>query len=97
MIKITLERDGVVENSFELDNAEVKAAEWGMKSIFEWVENAIRNKSRQCIDAIYKIEAERMIADPDVTNIPADKKQVILDANIKSGVERNAEYEASLK
>jgi hypothetical protein len=34
-----------------------------------------------------------MTADPEITAIPADKEAVVLDADIKSAAQRNAEAE----
>jgi hypothetical protein len=42
------------------------------------------------MDEIYNAEVERMVADPDITTIPADKDAVILEANVLSAAERLA-------
>jgi len=42
-------------------------------------------------DEIYNSEVARMTADPSITTIPADKDQVVLDADIKSAATRAAE------
>lgn len=45
-------------------------------------------------EAIYEAEVARMNADPDVTSIPADKNQVILDADVQTAAEKQAASEA---
>jgi hypothetical protein len=43
------------------------------------------------------MEVARMTADPKISTIPADKAQVVLDANIKSAATRESEAPASPK
>lgn len=45
-------------------------------------------------EAIYEAEVARMNADPDITTIPADKNQVILDADVQTAAEKQAATEA---
>ena len=45
-------------------------------------------------EAIYEAEVARMNADPDITTIPADKNQVILDADVQTAAEKQAASEA---
>ena len=45
-------------------------------------------------EAIYEAEVARMNADPDITSIPADKNQVILDADVQTAAEKQAASEA---
>ena len=77
--------------TIELNDAEVKAMEYVAFSVQDWVDNALKNRARIAIDEIYNSEVARMTADPDITSIPADKDKVVLDADIKSAVERQAE------
>jgi len=77
--------------TIELNDAEVKAMEYVALSVQDWIDNAVDNRARIAIDEIYNSEVARMTADPDITSIPADKDKVVLDADIKSAVERQAE------
>ncbi len=81
--------------TIELTDAEVKAMEYVAFSVQDWAENALKNRARIAIDEIYNSEVARMTADPDITNIPADKDQVVLDADIKSAATREAEADAA--
>ena len=56
----------------------------------EWIDNAVHERCRIAIDDIYLAEVQRMTADPNVTSIPADKEQVVLEAEVLSAAERNA-------
>ena len=81
--------------TIELNDAEVKAMEVIAVSVQDWAENSLKNRARMAIDEIYAAEVARMTDDPAITSIPADKNAVVLAANIKSAVERNAEFEAN--
>ena len=76
-----------------LTDAETKAMEHVAFSVQDWADNALKNRARQAIDEIYNSEVTRMTADPSITSIPADKDQVVLNADIKSAAERQAEEE----
>ena len=64
-----------------------------MISIQNWIENAITNKARQCTDQIVKDEIKRMQNDPNITTIPADKDEILRNAEIQIAAERQAELE----
>ena len=80
--------------TIELNDAEVKAMEYVAFSVQDWADNALKNRARIAIDEIYNSEVARMTADPDIATIPADKDQVVLDADIKSAATRAAEAAA---
>mgnify|MGYP003648713345 CR=1 FL=1 len=77
-----------------ITDAEKKALEYIALSVQDWIDNAVHNRARIAIDEIYNAEVARMIADPDITSIPADKEAAVLAADIKSVAVRNAEQEA---
>ena len=79
--------------TIELNDAEVKAIEFVALSVQDWADNALQNRARIAMDEIYDTEVARMTADPLITSIPADKEQVVLDADIKSAAVRQAEAE----
>ena len=76
-----------------LTDAETKAMEFVALDVQDWTANALQNRARIAMDEIYEAEVARMTADPLITAIPADKEQVILDADIKSVAVRQAESE----
>ena len=78
-----------------ITDAEKKALEYIAFSVQDWIDNAVDNRARQAIDEIYNSEVARMTADPSITSIPADKDQVVLDADIKSAATRQAEADAA--
>lgn len=76
-----------------LTDAEDKALRHVALDPQEWIDNAVHNRCRQAIDAIYTAEVERMTNDPDIASIPADKTQVVLDADIMSAADMQAHNE----
>jgi len=81
--------------TIELNDSEVKAMEYIAVSVQDWADNALKNRARIAINEIYNSEVARMTADPNITSIPADKDQVVLDADIKSAATRQAEADAA--
>ena len=79
-----------MEIKITLSDAETKALAYVALSPQEWAEHAVHNRCRKAMDEIYNMEVARMIADPNITSIPADKNAVVLAANIQSVAERNA-------
>lgn len=77
-----------MEIKITLTDAEAKALEYVAYSAEEWAQNAVKDRARQAMDEIFQIEVNRLLADPDATEIPADKEQVVLAANIQSAKER---------
>ena len=76
-----------------LTDAEDKALRHVALDPQDWIDNAVHNRCRIAIDDIYTAEVERMTNDPDITSIPADKTQVVLDADIQSAADRQAQAE----
>ena len=71
---------------------EEKALLTDMISIQDWLDNAVHNKARQCIDIIIE-----EVTDKKAEKVPVDEKLLIVkDAVVKTAVERQAEFEASL-
>ena len=80
-----------MEIKITLTNAEAKALSYVAYDPQEWAENAVHERARLAIDEIFQMEVQRMLNDPNTTEIPADKEQVVLDADIKMAYERQAE------
>jgi len=78
----------------ELTDSEVKAMEFVAYSVQDWIDNAIHNRARIAVNEIYDSEVARMTDDPAITSIPADKDQVVLDADIETAKERTDRREA---
>lgn len=76
---------------------EKKALEWDMISIQEWIDNAIHNKARRCIDAIVNIEIKRIQEDPLITTMPTNRMEIFRQANFESAADRQKRIENELK
>lgn len=66
--------------SITLTEVEVKALSYVMADPQQWTENAIKERARIAGDELVAAETARMLADPDVTDIPADRDAIILSA-----------------
>ena len=82
--------------TIELTDAEDKAMNHVAYSVQEWIENAAKNRANTAMEKIYNDEVERMNADDSITSIPADKNQVVLDANVKTAKEIDEENSKKL-
>jgi hypothetical protein len=72
----------------ELNEAEVKALSYVAYDPREWIQNAASNRARIAMEEIFQLEVARMLADPSITEIPADREAVVLAANIISAKDR---------
>lgn len=77
----------------ELTDAELKALEFVAFDPQDWINNAVHERCRIAMEEIFTMEVQRMVQDPSITEIPADREAVVLAANIKSAAQRNAELE----
>ena len=80
-----------MEITITLTEAETKALAYVAYDPQEWAENAVKERARIAIEEIFQIEVERMLNDPNTTEIPADKDAIVIAANIKSAAERQTE------
>ena len=71
-----------------ITDAEAKALAYVAYSPQEWADNAVHERARLAIDEIFQLEVARMLADPNTTEIPADREAVVLAANIQTAAER---------
>jgi hypothetical protein len=72
----------------ELNDAQVKALSYVAYDPQDWIQNAASNRARIAIEEIFQLEVARMLADPTITEIPADREAVVLAANITSAKDR---------
>jgi hypothetical protein len=79
-----------------LTDAEAKALAYVAYSPQEWADNAVHERARIAMDEIFQIEVARMLADPNTTEIPADREAVVLAADIQSAAERQNNAEQTL-
>jgi hypothetical protein len=76
-----------------LTDAELKALAFVASDPQDWMDNAIHERCRLAMEEIFTAEVARMVADPSTTSIPADREQVVLDADIKSAKQRHDEQQ----
>lgn len=79
-----------------ITDAELKALAYSVLDPQEWISNAAHERCRVAMEEIFAAEVARMIADPSITEIPADREVVVLAADIKTAAERHAELLESL-
>lgn len=78
-----------MEYLIKLTEAENKALSYVAEDPHEWIQNAASERARVAMEEIFQKEIQRMIADPSVTEIPADREAVVLAADIQSAKDRN--------
>lgn len=76
-----------MEIKITLTDAETKALAHVTLDPQEWAENAVKERARIATEEIFQKEIERMLADPNVKEITADREAVVLAADIKSVAE----------
>lgn len=75
--------------TINLSKEEEKALLTDMISVQAWIDNAIHNKARQCIDRVVE-----ECSDKQAQKIsPKEKLKIVKDAKVKSAAERQAEHE----
>lgn len=85
------------EYTVSLTDAQNKALAHVAYDPQEWIQNAASERARIAMEEIFQREVQRMLADPSITEIPADRDAVILAADIKSAAEMDAEARAALE
>lgn len=79
-----------MEYTITLTEAQNKALAYVAVDPQEWIDNAVHERCRLAIEEIFQLEVQRMLADPSITEIPADRDVVVLAANVLSAAERQA-------
>lgn len=62
-----------------LTEAEAKALSCVALDPQEWAENAVKERARIAMEDIFRQEVARMLQDPSITEIPADRETVVLN------------------
>jgi hypothetical protein len=81
-----------MEYIITLTNAEKKALDYVAYDTKEWIQNAASERARIAMEEIFQLEVARMLADPTITEIPADREAVVLAADIQSAKERQDNF-----
>lgn len=83
-----------MEYTVTLTEAQDKALAYVAFDPQEWIQNAASERARIAMEEIFQAEVARMLADPSVTEIPADREAVVLAADVLSAAERQASISA---
>lgn len=75
-----------------LTDEEMKCLAWAAVDPTEWINNLVKARAAAAAEDIYQSEIARMMADPNITTMPATREEVIANADIKSAAERQAEF-----
>ena len=81
-----------MEYIITLTDAEEKALDYVAYDTQEWIQNSASNRARIAMEEIFQLEVARMLADPTITEIPADREAVVLAADIESAKERQDNF-----
>ncbi len=71
-----------VQITIELTDVEYKGLAYVAFDPVEWVLTAAQARAQIAVNEIFNNEVQRMLSDPTIKNIPADKEQVVRDAQI---------------
>lgn len=78
-----------MEITITLTEAQTKALAYVAVDPELWIRNAVEARCISAMEEIFQLEVQRMLADPNTTEIPADREAVVLAANLPSAAERN--------
>ncbi len=74
----------------ELTDIEVKALQYVALSVQDWIDSAVKGRCQAAMQEIFEVEYKRMMADPSVTQMPADLESFVEQAEIESLAQRVA-------
>jgi hypothetical protein len=69
-----------VSLTVQCSDIEYKALQHYMADVQDWLQLTLTGRAGVAIDDLVKREMARMLADPTITNIPADKNTIVLNA-----------------
>jgi hypothetical protein len=69
----------MVDITVTLTPVQYKAFQYVAYSPEEWIQNAATSRALSAIDEVVKNEVQRMMNDPTVTIIPADKETIVMN------------------
>jgi hypothetical protein len=69
-----------VSLTVQCSDIEYKALQHYMADVQDWLQITLTGRAGVAIDDLVKREMARMLADPTITNIPADKNTIVLNA-----------------
>jgi hypothetical protein len=69
-----------VSLTVQCSDIEYKALQHYMADVQEWLQLTLTGRAGVAIDDLVKSEMARMLSDPSVTTIPADKNSIVMNA-----------------
>ena len=70
-----------VSITIELTSVQFKSLSCACSNVQEWVDNAATARAYVAYDEIVAKEVARMMADPTIQNIPANKDEIVMNAS----------------
>ena len=70
-----------VSITIELTSVQFKALSCACSNVQEWVDNAATARAYVAYDEIVTKEVARMMADPTIQSIPANKDEIVMNAS----------------
>jgi hypothetical protein len=70
-----------VSITIELTDVQFKALSCACSNVQEWVDNAATARAYVAYDEIVAKEVARMMADPTIQSIPANKDEIVMNAS----------------
>ena len=67
--------------TIELTDVQFKALSCACSNVQEWVDNAATARALVAYDEIVAKEVARMMADPTIQSIPANKDEIVMNAS----------------
>lgn len=77
-----------------ISDVQKRALEHVMFDIQDWLQNAIDVRSESAIEELLKVETERLINDPNVSSIPANRDEIILNSPVETAKARTLRIQA---
>lgn len=71
-----------VSITIELTSVQYKALSCACSNVQEWVDNAATARAYVAYDEIVTKEVARMMADPTIQSIPANKDEIVMNASL---------------
>ena len=68
--------------TIELTDVQFKALSCACSNVQEWVDNAATARALVAYDEIVAKEVARMMADPTIQSIPANKDEIVMSASL---------------
>ena len=74
--------------TISLNDIETKAMHFFAVNPQEWIETAVQARIQVAMEDIFNAEIKRLLEDPNIQSIPANKAEVIRNAQVKTAKER---------